>query len=40
MPAVAAYLLLGSDRVEALLAGLAAGIGAGVKLTTVLVWPI
>jgi hypothetical protein len=38
-PVVAVYLLLGSARSELLLAGAAAGIGVGAKLTTVLVWP-
>ena len=40
LPAAAACLLLGGGRVEVLLAGLAAGIGLGVKLTTVLIWPV
>lgn len=39
-PAVAVCLLLGDRRLEVVLAGVAAGIGLGVKLTTVLVWPI
>ena len=39
-PAVAAYLLLGSGGLEPALAGAAAGIGLGAKLTTVLVWPV
>jgi hypothetical protein len=38
-PAVAACLLLAGGRVEAMLAGAAAGIGLGAKLTTGLVWP-
>jgi hypothetical protein len=38
--AVAACLMLGSTRTEALLAGVALGLGVGVKLTTVLVWPV
>ncbi len=39
-PAVAACLILGGTRTELLLAGAAAGIGLGVKLTTVFVWPV
>ena len=39
-PAVAACLLLGPGRLEPLLGGLSAGIGLGVKLTTVLVLPV
>jgi Glycosyltransferase family 87 len=38
--AVAACLVLGTTRTEALLAGVALGLGVGVKLTTVLVWPV
>ncbi len=38
-PAVALCLLLGRTRGEALLAGMALGIGLGAKLTTALVWP-
>jgi hypothetical protein len=40
LPAVAASLVLGSSRVELLLAGAAAGLGLGVKLTTALVLPV
>ena len=40
LPVTAACLLLGGGRVEATLAGLALGIGLGVKLTTVLAWPV
>jgi Glycosyltransferase family 87 len=39
-PVVAACLLLGSSRTEQALAGVALGIGAGVKLTTVFAWPV
>jgi hypothetical protein len=39
-PAVAACLVLGGSGGELALAGAALGVGAGVKLTTVLVWPI
>jgi hypothetical protein len=39
-PAVAACLLLGERRRERALAGVALGIGLGVKLTTALVWPV
>ena len=39
-PAVAVCLLLGPGRIEPLLAGMAAGIGLGVKLTTALVLPV
>ena len=38
--AVAACLLLGTAKHEAALAGVALGLGLGVKLTTVLVWPV
>jgi hypothetical protein len=38
--AAAAFLLLGEGRLEASVAGVAAGIGLGVKLTTVLAWPV
>jgi len=39
-PAVAACLLLGRARVEPALAGIAAGLGIGAKLTTALVLPV
>ena len=39
-PAVACCLLLGPGWIEPLLAGMAAGIGLGVKLTTALVLPV
>ncbi len=39
-PAVAACLVLGGSAGEFVLAGAALGAGAGVKLTTVLVWPV
>jgi len=39
-PAAATCLLLGGGEVEAALAGLALGLGAGAKLTTVLIWPV
>jgi hypothetical protein len=39
-PVVAACLVLGGSRAELLLAGAALGIGLGVKLTTVLAWPV
>jgi hypothetical protein len=39
-PAVAVCLLLGESRVEQVLGGAALGIGLGVKLTTLLVWPV
>jgi hypothetical protein len=39
-PIVAACLLLGPSRLEHALAGVATGIGLGVKLTTVLVLPV
>jgi glycosyl transferase family 87 len=39
-PAAATCLALGNRRAEMALAGLAAGIGLGVKLTTLLVWPV
>jgi hypothetical protein len=39
-PAIAACLLLGSSRSEHVLAGAALGIGLGVKLTTLFVWPV
>lgn len=39
-PAVAACLLLGRQRIEPLLGGVAAGIALGVKLTTGLVFPV
>jgi Dolichyl-phosphate-mannose-protein mannosyltransferase len=39
-PAVAACLLLGPGRIEPLLAGMAAAMGLGVKLTTGLVLPV
>jgi hypothetical protein len=38
-PVVAACLLLGSSRTEHVLAGVALGIGVGVKLTTLFAWP-
>jgi glycosyl transferase family 87 len=41
LPAAAACLLLGAGgRLEAALAGIATGMGVGVKVSTVLVWPI
>jgi hypothetical protein len=40
LPAVAAFFLLGAAGAEAALAGAAAGMGLGVKLTTALVWPV
>jgi hypothetical protein len=39
-PAAAAFWLRGSSRVELACAGAAAAIGLGVKLTTLLVWPV
>jgi hypothetical protein len=39
-PIVAACLLLGGGDVEAVLAGVALGMGLGAKLTTLLVWPV
>ena len=39
-PVVAACLLLGGGDVEALLAGVALGMGLGAKLTTALAWPV
>ncbi len=39
-PIVAACLLLGGGEAEAVLAGVALGLGLGAKLTTVLVWPV
>ena len=39
-PAVAACLLLGRGRLEPMLAGVAAGLALGVKLTTALVLPV
>ena len=39
-PAAAACLLLGGGEIEAVLAGLALGLGVGTKLTTVLAWPV
>jgi hypothetical protein len=39
-PAAAACLLLGSGRLEPALAGIAAGLGIGAKLTTALVLPV
>jgi hypothetical protein len=39
-PIAAGCLLLGSGGIEFALAGFAAAIGAGAKLTTVLVWPV
>ena len=39
-PAVAACLLLGDGRLEPALAGVAAGLGIGAKLTTALVLPV
>ncbi len=39
-PAVAVCLILGGSRAELTLAGAALGLGAGAKLTTVLVWPV
>jgi hypothetical protein len=36
----AAFLLLGSQAREDVVAGVAAGIGLGVKLTTILAWPV
>ncbi len=39
-PVVAACLILGGSRAELTLAGAALGLGAGAKLTTVLVWPV
>ncbi len=39
-PVIAACLLLGGGSTEAVLAGVALGIGVGVKLTTVLTWPV
>lgn len=40
LPVIAACFLLGGAPVEAVLAGAALGIGLGVKLTTVLTWPV
>jgi hypothetical protein len=40
LPAAAAAFLLGRTRTEVALAGLAAGLAVGVKLTTVLVFPV
>ena len=37
---VAAYFILAGSPVELVLAGAAVGIGLGVKLTTVLIWPV
>ena len=39
-PIVAAYFILAGSPAELVLAGAAVGIGLGVKLTTVLVWPV
>ena len=39
-PLIAVYFLLGGTSVEAVLAGMAAAIGLGVKLTTALVLPV
>ncbi len=39
-PVVAACLLLGGGEVEAVLAGIALGMGLGAKLTTALTWPV
>ena len=39
-PAIAAYFLLGRSPNDQALAGAAAGLGLGVKLTTILVWPV
>jgi hypothetical protein len=39
-PVIAACLLLGGGSIEAVLAGVALGIGLGVKLTTLLTWPV
>jgi hypothetical protein len=39
-PIVAACLLLGAAPIETVLAGVALGLGAGTKLTTVLAWPV
>jgi hypothetical protein len=39
-PAAAAFWLLGVGELELALAGVAAAMGLGVKLTTVLVWPV
>ena len=36
----AAFLLLGSRAREDVLAGVAAGLGLGIKLTTILAWPV
>jgi hypothetical protein len=38
--AVAGCLLLDRGRTEAIVAGFAAGLGLGVKLTTILAWPV
>lgn len=40
LPAIAVCLLLGGGSTEAVLAGAALGIGLGVKLTTILTWPV
>ncbi|HWB21733.1 MAG TPA: hypothetical protein VG652_02470, partial [Gaiellaceae bacterium] len=40
LPVIAACFLLGGGPVEAVLAGAALGVGLGVKLTTVLTWPV
>ncbi len=40
LPVIAACFLLGGGPVEATLAGAALGIGLGVKLTTILTWPV
>jgi hypothetical protein len=39
-PVVTLYFLLGDTRREKILGGIAAGIGLGVKLTTIFTWPI
>src|SRR5262249_3901578 len=39
-PLLAAYFLLGDAEVEPVLAGIAVGVGLGVKLTTALVLPV
>jgi Glycosyltransferase family 87 len=40
LPVVAACFLLDGSRVESVVAGFAAGTALGVKLTTILVWPV
>jgi Glycosyltransferase family 87 len=40
LPVIAACFLLGGGPTEAVLAGAALGIGLGVKLTTILAWPV